>query len=120
MYVCKTVRQTSQLTSYVREICNTLDARKYSSNANREDNKTTGTSRHAEFAERFASVVRAAKAAPLKRQPADPAADAADKDLARLLTKLFAKRHIDETPELLERRKQLRAKYPEIFKDISL
>ncbi|KAJ2212484.1 hypothetical protein IW143_003905 [Coemansia sp. RSA 520] len=112
MYMSNSVRHTTRLSLYVREICATLEARRYSSTP------TDTSKRHTEFATRFSSVVQSAHAVPLKPPVTDPAAASADTDLAHKLSMLFGKIHVEETPELLERREMLRNKYPEIFKDI--
>ncbi|KAJ2498940.1 hypothetical protein GGH96_003940 [Coemansia sp. RSA 1972] len=114
MYMSNSVRHTTRLSLYVREICATLEARRYSSTP------TDSSKRHTEFSTRFSSVIRTARAVPLKPPSIDPAAASADTDLAQKLASLFGKIHVEETPELLARREMLRSKYPEIFKDVTL
>ncbi|KAJ1891246.1 hypothetical protein LPJ66_007034 [Kickxella alabastrina] len=74
---------------------------------------------HEEFCKRFSKIIQAAKMNPLKPLPVDEGVRRADEQLASVLGEMFAKIKVEVTPELLERRRVLREKYPALFKDIS-
>ncbi|KAJ2831033.1 hypothetical protein GGI24_001722 [Coemansia furcata] len=75
--------------------------------------------RHQEFCESFLAALKEASTRPPEPLPVDKTTQAIDQQLAGALKELFAKYPVDVTPKLLERRKQLRESYPELFKDIT-
>ncbi|KAJ2030263.1 hypothetical protein GGH91_002477 [Coemansia sp. RSA 2671] len=75
--------------------------------------------RHAEFCESFLAALKEASTVPLEPLPVDKTTQAIDQQLAGALKELFTKYPVVVSPKLLERRKQLRESYPELFKDIS-
>ncbi|KAJ2832787.1 hypothetical protein FBU31_002019 [Coemansia sp. 'formosensis'] len=75
--------------------------------------------RHQEFCESFLAALKEASTRPPEPLPVDKTTQAIDQQLAGALKELFAKYPVDVTPRLLERRKQLRESYPELFKDIT-
>ncbi|KAJ2801401.1 hypothetical protein H4R20_003684 [Coemansia guatemalensis] len=74
--------------------------------------------RHEEFCKSFMDILRSSKAKPARTEQSDAAAVDDDKRLATEMQSLLRKQRIKVTPELLEKRKQLREQYPELFKDI--
>ncbi|KAJ2840606.1 hypothetical protein FBU31_000278 [Coemansia sp. 'formosensis'] len=75
--------------------------------------------RHQEFCESFLAALKEASTRPPEPLPVDKTTQAIDQQLAGALEELFTKYPVDVTPKLLERRKQLRESYPELFKDIT-
>ncbi|PIA18367.1 hypothetical protein COEREDRAFT_6604 [Coemansia reversa NRRL 1564] len=75
--------------------------------------------RHEEFCKSFIDILRNTKAKPARPEQNDTVALEDDKRLATEMLSLLRKQQIKVTPELLEKRKQLREQYPELFKDIS-
>ncbi|KAJ1931932.1 hypothetical protein FBU59_006543 [Linderina macrospora] len=75
--------------------------------------------RHEEFNKAFVKTLRSLSEAPQDPVEIPEASKNADATLAKAVSGLFRKGSVEVTPELLERRKQLREKYPELFKDIS-
>ncbi|KAJ2731924.1 hypothetical protein IW152_004214 [Coemansia sp. BCRC 34962] len=74
---------------------------------------------HAEFCESFLAALKEASATLPEPLPVDKTTQAIDQQLAGALKELFTKYPVVVSPKLLERRKQLRESYPELFKDIS-
>ncbi|KAJ2221884.1 hypothetical protein IWW45_008754 [Coemansia sp. RSA 485] len=75
--------------------------------------------RHKEFYDQFSNYLDSLKTAEIKPRQPDEFEKAADEKMASALTELFSKIKVEVTPELLERRKMLREKYPAIFGKIS-
>ncbi|KAJ2079234.1 hypothetical protein H4R24_003928 [Coemansia sp. RSA 988] len=75
--------------------------------------------RHEKFCKSFVGILRNSKVKPTRPEQNDTAALDDDKRLATEMLSLLRKQRIKVTPELLEKRKQLREQYPELFKDIS-
>ncbi|KAJ2740283.1 hypothetical protein GGI20_005892, partial [Coemansia sp. BCRC 34301] len=75
--------------------------------------------RHQEFCKSFLAALKEASTRPQEPLPVDKTAQAVDQQLSSALKELFAKYEVPATPALLEKRKQLRSSYPELFKHIS-
>ncbi|KAJ1882861.1 hypothetical protein LPJ66_011097 [Kickxella alabastrina] len=93
----------------------------YNDDNDSDTNDSAGVSdlQHEEFCKRFSKIIQAAKMNPLEPLPVDEGVRRADEQLAGVLEEMFAKIKVEVTPELLERRRVLREKYPALFKDIS-
>ncbi|KAJ2614780.1 hypothetical protein H4S08_001540 [Coemansia sp. RSA 1365] len=85
----------------------------------RKTDGNTDDLRHEEFSKGFMDILRNSKAKPARSEQNDTVALDDDKRLATEMLSLLRKQQIKVTPELLEKREQLREQYPELFKDIS-
>ncbi|KAJ1958212.1 hypothetical protein EC988_000433 [Linderina pennispora] len=75
--------------------------------------------RHEEFSKGFVKTLKSLAEAPQDPVEISEATRNADATLSKAISGLFGRNKVEVTPELLERRKQLREKYPELFRDIS-
>ncbi|KAJ2891381.1 hypothetical protein IWW38_003641 [Coemansia aciculifera] len=84
------------------------------------DNGYGGDPRHQEFCKSFLASLKEASSSPIEPLPVDKTVQAIDQQLAAAIKELFAKYDAPAvTPALLERRKQLRSSYPELFAGIT-
>ncbi|KAJ1669791.1 hypothetical protein GGF38_001985 [Coemansia sp. RSA 25] len=83
------------------------------------NNPAKPDARHQEFCQTFLAALKEASTRQPEPLPVNKTAQAIDQQLAGALKELFTKYEVPVTPQLLERRKQLRSSYPELFKDIT-
>ncbi|KAJ2161093.1 hypothetical protein GGF46_001764 [Coemansia sp. RSA 552] len=80
--------------------------------------KDGSDARHEEFTKSFMKALESHSFSK-KNVPDNPEELKADIQLAEAVSRLFSKHKVDVTPELLEKRKELREKYPKLFQDIA-
>ncbi|KAJ2766568.1 hypothetical protein IWQ56_003673 [Coemansia nantahalensis] len=117
MLRCGAIRSTLSRQQQRRQLLPVRSARGFADDGGSP--ATDGDARHREFSKRFVEALREAKTEPPKSPASDAAAADADKELAAEIARLFDASKVKTTPELLKRREQLRAEYPELFKGIS-